>query len=137
MRPNREDRVAVLQGANSRKSARARADVELGVSALRKRGATINVNAVARESGVSRGFIYAHEDLRQLIAKASEESKAGMRRVAATPNERSLTVRLATALREIEKLKLAKIKLEDEKLELAARVENLTAQLFDQEARRR
>ncbi|GAA1218396.1 hypothetical protein F6W70_03700 [Microbacterium maritypicum] len=137
MRPNREDRVAVLQGANRRKSARARADVELGVSVLRKRGATINVNAVARESGVSRGFIYTHEDLRQLIAKASEESKVGMRRVAATPNEKSLTARLATALREIEKLKLAKKKLEDEKSELVARVENLTAQLFDQEARRR
>lgn len=137
MRPNREDRVAVLRSANDRKSARARESVELGLSALRKRGATINVNAVARESGVSRGFIYAHEDLRRLIAKEGEESRSSIRRVAATPNEKSLSVRLATALREIEKLKDAKKKLEQEKIELSARIENLAAQLFEQEARRR
>ncbi|WP_337007402.1 MULTISPECIES: DUF6262 family protein [unclassified Microbacterium] len=131
-----ESRVAVLRGANERKSERAREAALRALLTLATSGSKVNVNAVAREAGISRGFIYAHEDLRCLVAEKSEESKSAMRRATPSPNVKSLTARLAIALREIEKLKDAKKKLEQEKAELSARVESLTAQLFERDARR-
>jgi len=119
-----ERRLENLKRANERKSAEAHRSVLDTVSRMRRDGDRINVNAVARASGVSRGFIYAHKDLRTSVEREAERARAGLRRATLTPNEKSLSSRLATALDAISKLK-------SEKEELERRVENLTAQLFE------
>lgn len=120
-----EQQLANLQRANERKTTAARAAVQFSLNQLVREGKRVNVNSVSRASGVSRGFIYAHSDLRQIIAEEGYRTKGTVRRSTPLPNTDSLTARLATALDTIQVLKV-------EKKELERRIENLTAQLIDQ-----
>lgn len=119
-----ERRVENLKLANERKSADAHRSVLDTIGRMRRDGHRINVNAVARAAGVSRGFIYAHDDLRTKVEQEAERARAGLRRATPTASEKSLSARLTTALDAIVKLKA-----ENEALE--RRIENLTAQLFE------
>ncbi len=128
---NRDHRIDNLRRANQRKSDAARAAVESAVDELIRKGARLNVNAVARASGVSRGFIYGNADLHKLIAAQAELERSPVRSLSRTPNVASLTHRLASALDAVEQLKADKRELEAENRRLERRVENLVARVFD------
>ncbi|QHO69150.1 hypothetical protein BHD05_05275 [Marisediminicola antarctica] len=122
----KEDRLANLQAANAKKTEAARGAVLRAFDHLVATAAAVNINAVAAEAGVSRGFIYSQPELRAKIADASKLPTSKVRSSSSTPNEASLTSRLETALDTIGDLK-------SENRELKQRIENLTAQLLDQE----
>jgi hypothetical protein len=121
----REVRLANLRDANGKKTASAK---EAVLAALRRHaleGLPVNINAVARTAGVSRGFIYAQPELREQVAEAAARSRTQMRSPSATPNEASLRARLETALDTIRELK-------EENGNLKQRIENLAAQLYEE-----
>lgn len=122
---NREDRLANLKAANAKKTTVAREAVQQALDHLALTAAGININAVAHAAGVSRGFIYSQPELRAQIIAASKRPGSKVRTAGRTPHEASLTARLETALDTISDLK-SEIK------GLNARIENLSAQLFDQ-----
>ena len=124
-------RTANLRDANKKKSSAARAAVISARGALRREGEKININAVARRSSVSRGFIYAHPELKSLIEADAELSRNGLRRGTSSPNEASLSARLAVALSKIEEYKRERAKHRADMKALENRIEALTAQLFE------
>lgn len=126
-----EQRLRNLQEANQRKAADARIAVDTALRLLVRDGQRVNINAISRKSGVSRGFIYEHPDIREAIESVAEQSKASMRRLTSAPNEASLTQRLSTALDTIAELKSDKRILQAENRRLEDRIENLMAQVFD------
>ncbi|MER2133727.1 MAG: DUF6262 family protein [Arthrobacter sp.] len=123
---DRELRVGNLQSANAKKADAARAAVLRALDELVLSSSAINIKAVAEAAGVSRGFIYSHTELREQIAKASRSRKTKMRATSSTPNEASLAARLEIALDTIKGLKA-------ENRQLKTKIENLAAQVLDQE----
>lgn len=122
----KDKRLANLQTANAKKTAAARAAVLRALDELALTTSAVNINAVAESAGVSRGFIYSQPELRAQIVAASKHSNSKVRATSRTPNEASLTSRLETALDTISDLK-------SENRQLKQRIENLTAQLVEQE----
>jgi hypothetical protein len=122
---SKDARVANLQAANARKAEAAGVAVVEGLQRLASRGGPVNINAVAAEAGVSRGFIYSRPELRAQIAAGARRPKSKIRSTGITPNEASLQARLETALDSIKDLKI-------ENSDLKKRIENLAAQLFNE-----
>lgn len=116
--------VANLKRANMQKTATARLAVDAAIERLLKSAARISINAVAKEAGVSRGFIYSKPEVKAHIMTLAERPPSRVRASSARPNEASLAARLETALITITELKA-------EKRALNKRIENLTAQLYE------
>lgn len=62
------DSSEVLRAAAAAKKATAYAKAMRAITAMRARGQTINFNTVAKEAGVSKGYLYRQPDLKRLIA---------------------------------------------------------------------
>ena len=123
---DREERLAHLQEANRKKTAFARDAVLAALTRRTLAADSININAVAESAGVSRGFIYSQPDLREKIAIASKLPRTKLRKIADSPrNDASLASRLEMALDEVHALK-------EENRALKQRIENLSAQLYDE-----
>lgn len=129
----RERRVANLRVANEKKTAEARSAVLNGLQKMVRSMGKININAVAEASNVSRGFIYSQPDLLAKIQAAGTRSRNTMRSVSRSPNDASLSSRLDTALDTIAEQNKTMSELKAENQSLKQRIENLTAQLFNQE----
>jgi hypothetical protein len=121
----KEARVENLRAANAKKTAVAQEAVLQALQRLSSKAAAVNINAVAEEAGVSRGFIYSQPELRANIDEVSKLPRTKVRSAGFTPNQASLTARLETALDTIKELKA-------DNRELKQRIENLSAQLLDQ-----
>lgn len=67
MSPSSPQAIAALTASAQQRSADARARIDKALRDLRRSGTAININAVARRSGVSRATIYKHHDLRAKI----------------------------------------------------------------------
>lgn len=63
--------VAALRRARAEYSARKQAAVLAALGQVVAKGAEVNISTVARESGVSRQFIYTHHPLREAITNAA------------------------------------------------------------------
>ena len=121
----KETRVENLRAANAKKTAVAYKAVLQALQRLSSTAAAVNINAVAEEAGVSRGFIYSQPELRANIYEVSKLPRSKVRSAGFTPNEASLTARLEAALDTIKELKA-------DNRDLKQRIENLSAQLLDQ-----
>lgn len=88
-----------------RRSQRCLEAVRQAVSDTVQRGDVVTVQGIAREAGVSRNFIYATREARNLVesfrSDAAHPSKSKRRR---TASEETLLARLATALSTIDEL---------------------------------
>jgi Family of unknown function (DUF6262) len=102
---DRDRRIATLGEANQRRSAASLQRCETAIAALTHDGQRITVNAVARRAGVSRSFIYAHNQLLARIrALADAEPRLRAPSVTARASDESLRRRLADALDRIRDL---------------------------------
>lgn len=125
----KETRVENLRAANAKKTAAAQEAVLRALEHLSSTAAAVNINAVAEEAGVSRGFIYSRPELRAKIVEVSKLPKSRVRSSGSTPNEASLTARLETALDTIRDLKA-------DNRDLKQRIENLAGQLIEEASNR-
>lgn len=94
-----DDRTERLRAAAARKSEDAQSRARRALVALENRGLPINFNSVALEAKVSKGFLYANNDLRRQI---TERRRQPAPRIDPSPNasrsgETSAAVRLAVA----------------------------------------
>ena len=67
MTPPTDQAIAALNAHAQQRSADVRTRIEKALTAMRRSGATININAVAVRAGVTRKTIYNHPDLREKI----------------------------------------------------------------------
>ncbi|OHU92456.1 DUF6262 family protein [Mycobacterium talmoniae] len=94
-----DDRTEHLRAAAARKSEDAQSRARRALVALENRGIPINFNTVALEAKVSKGFLYANDDLRRQI---TERRRQPAPRIEPSPHashsdETSATVKLAVA----------------------------------------
>lgn len=94
----RDVRLARLQLANDERRADRRERVEVSLEAMARRGDPINVHAVARHAGVSRSFVYAHDDILTRIRKLQGDAGLVRTRARTPASDASLRRRLADAL---------------------------------------
>lgn len=67
MTPPSDHALAALDAHAKKRSADVRARIDKALTALRRSGGPININAVAARAGVTRKTIYNHPDLREKI----------------------------------------------------------------------
>ncbi|GAC78409.1 hypothetical protein SAMN04488550_2391 [Gordonia malaquae] len=67
MTPPTDQAIAALNAHARQRSADVRTRIEKALTAMRRSGATININAVAVRAGVTRKTIYNHPDLWEKI----------------------------------------------------------------------
>ena len=94
----REARLERLQLANDARRADRRERVEVSLEAMARRGDPINVHAVALHAGVSRSFVYAHDDILTRIRKLQGEAGLVRARARTPASDASLRRRLSDAL---------------------------------------
>jgi predicted RNase H-like nuclease (RuvC/YqgF family) len=83
---------------------------------LERRGSPISFQAVAAEAGVSRAFLYGHDQLRAAIEQLREEHQHAPSRLPRheRASEESLRARLRGALEENKRLRCENAQLRDE-----------------------
>jgi hypothetical protein len=105
-----------LRDAASRRSSDAIARGRAALAELARRGGQVTFQAVAREAGVSRQWLYTHPELRTEIERARAEHVAPGRGVPATErsSEASLHQRLEGLLEENRRLRQENAELREE-----------------------
>lgn len=125
--PTREERQATLRVANQRRQERKRAAVDDALRSMLRRNEPVSVAAVAKKAGVSRNFLYSHEEL---LRRVGEAGSSRMAQPSARPSsEASLRNRLANALDALREANA-------ENKRLQAQIERLTGELAREIAQR-
>jgi len=128
--PTRQERIATLQDANQRRQESKRAAVDQALRSMLGRRERVSVAAVANRAGVSRNFVYSHEDLLRQVEEAAASHSPRMAQPRVKPStEASLRNRLADAL---DALGAAN----EENKRLHTRIEHLTGELAREIANR-
>jgi len=79
--------VEALRKSREEDSKRKQQQAKSATEALIAEGMLVNVSAVARRAGVSREFIYAHQDLLKGVEKAREQTQAEQPATPATSSD--------------------------------------------------
>ncbi len=111
----RADNSAFLAQANARSHQAALSAARHAIEQLQRQGQAVNFSTVAQSAGVSRGWLYRQDQIRDLISRQQELKPPASRRVAtqrATAD--SLRQRLDAARAEITRLRTENRTLRDQ-----------------------
>jgi hypothetical protein len=111
----RADNSAFLAQANARRHQAALSAARHAIEQLQRQGQAVNFSTVAQSAGVSRGWLYRQDQIRDLISRQQALKPPASRRVAtqrATAD--SLRQRLDTARAEITRLRAENRTLRDQ-----------------------
>jgi hypothetical protein len=112
---SRADNSAFLAQANARRHQAALSAARHAIEQLQRQGHAVNFSTVAQSAGVSRGWLYRQDQIRDLINRQQELKPPASRRVAtqrATAD--SLRQRLDAARAEITRLRTENRTLRDQ-----------------------
>jgi hypothetical protein len=122
-RPDHDQRIARLSAAARRKSDDASARARRALMALDSRRAPVNFNTVAAEAGVSKDFLYRHEELRTTIMKRRQAGNAAPSIPSGErTTENSAAVKLAVATKALAALRVENKALREENARLLGEV---------------
>ena len=110
----RADNSAYLAQANARRHQAALAAARHAIEQLQREGKAINYSAVAYSAGVSRTWLYQHDQIRDLISKQRALDPPRARATAQRASADSLRQRLDTARAEITRLRAENHSLRDQ-----------------------
>ena len=100
---SREDRTAALVAAAKAKSGKKTDDAEQAIRRLLKRGEPITFQAIQREAGVSRAFLYNHPDLRARIERLRANAQPSRTETPPIDSENTLVQTLSLQITELKK----------------------------------
>ena len=103
---NRADNSAVLAQANARRHQAALLAARQAIQELQRQGQPVNFSTVAQSAGVSRGWLYRQDQIRDLISRQQAlKPPAARRATAQRATADSLRQRLNAARAEITRLR--------------------------------
>lgn len=124
-----DSRLSALRAANDRRTIDAAQKAVDAIVRLTEGGVRVTIHSVARESGVSRSYIYSHPAILAEIAKyADGDGRLAQPRLTARASDPSLRTRLADALERISALVQERDQLMRERERLLAEIRDLRRQ---------
>jgi Family of unknown function (DUF6262) len=112
---SRADNSSFLAQANARRHQAALSAAHRAIQQLQRQGRAVNFSTVAQSAGVSRGWLYRQDQIRDLISSQQALKPPGARRVTAQrATADSLRQRLDVARAEITRLRAENRSLRDQ-----------------------
>ena len=110
----RADNSAFLAQANARRHQAALSAARQAIEQLQRQGQAVNFSTVAQSAGVSRGWLYRQDQIRDLISRQQELTPASRRVATQRATADSLRQRLDAARAEITRLRTENRALRDQ-----------------------
>ena len=110
----RADNSSFLTQANARRHQAALSAAHHAIRELQRQGQALNFSTVAQSAGVSRGWLYRQDQIRDLISQLHPQHTPAAALAAQRPSTDSLRQRLDTARAEITRLRAENRSLRDQ-----------------------